>query len=252
MGRIFHQEVECRMPRRYSTAIHRGLRSLAVTLFVAACILQFVGKAEAQCTAKDVLQNRLEHKEARPFRMPQILVTSVTDVPVWKRITLGTFASWFALSKALEAAGCSVGELGEEILAGPAFTASSAKMDVQLVAISPAELGFKTDSVTLAEVYGRARQLGFEFAPAEVGPQLRLQYFDQPIGEFLIIGMEPIKTWSGEPVILTVANGGAGLLVIGQDGRPEAEIVVISRLVFVRPNDAATGEPERAAVLLPP
>jgi hypothetical protein len=72
--------------------------------------------------------------------------------------------------------------------------------------------------VTLAAVYARAQQLGFELAAAEVGPLLRLQYIDQPMGEFLIVGMEPIKTWSGEPVILNVANGGAGLVLIGQDG----------------------------------
>jgi hypothetical protein len=48
----------------------------------------------------------------------------------------------------------------------------------------------------------RAQQLGFGLAAAEVAPQLRLQYFDQPVGEFLIIGMEPIKRWNGEFVIL--------------------------------------------------
>src|SRR5438046_1008043 len=75
-------------------------------------------------------------------------------------------------------------------------------------------------------------------AAAEVAPQLRLQYFDQPIGEFLV-GMEPIRTWKGVPVILTVANGGAGLVLIGQDGRADAEIPVASRFLFVRSNEAA-------------
>ena len=51
--------------------------------------------------------------------------------------------------------------------------------------------------------------------------------------------MEPIKTWNGEPVILTVANGGAGLILIGQDGSADAEIPVVSRFLFVRSNEAA-------------
>ena len=85
--------------------------------------------------------------------------------------------------------------------------------------MSAAELGFQADTASLADIYARAQQLGFGLATAEVAPQLRLQYFDQPIGEFLIIGMKPIKTWNGEPVILNVANGGAGLIVIGQDGQ---------------------------------
>jgi hypothetical protein len=67
---------------------------------------------------------------------------------------------------------------------------------------------------------------------------VRLQYFDQLIGEFLTIGMESIKTWKGEPVILTVANGGAGLILIGQDGSADAEIPVVSRFLFVRSKEA--------------
>jgi len=73
---------------------------------------------------------------------------------------------------------------------------------VKLFAVSGAELGFQTNTASLADIYARANQLGFGLAAAEVAPQLRLQYFDQPIGEFLIIGMEPIKTWKGEPVLM--------------------------------------------------
>ncbi|MGY3458660.1 hypothetical protein ACVWW5_004110 [Bradyrhizobium sp. LM3.4] len=123
------------------------------------------------------------------------------------------------MRNALDSVGCSIGGLAAEVLARPAFTVSSNKTGVELVVVSAIELGFKTDSVPLAVIYARARQLGFELAAAEIGPQLRLQYFDQPMGEFLIVGMQPIKTWSGEPVVLNVANGGAGLILIGQDGK---------------------------------
>src|SRR6185295_4384369 len=132
----------------------------------------------------------------------------------------------FALLNALDAAGCSIGGLAEEILARPAFTVGTRKTSVELFAVSAAELGFQTDTARLADIYARARQLGFGLAAAEVAPQLRLQFLDQPIGEFLIIGMEPTKTWQGEPVILTVANGGAGLILIGQDGRLDAQISI--------------------------
>jgi hypothetical protein len=108
------------------------------------------------------------------------------------------------------------------------------KTNVELFAVSVAELGFYADTASLADIYGRAREQGFRLAPAEVAPQLRLQYFDQPVGEFLIIGMEPIKTWEGEPVILSVVNGGAGLVVIGQNGSADAQISVASRFLFVR------------------
>ena len=135
---------------------------------------------------------------------------------------------------ALDAAGCGIGDTAGEILARPTFTVSATKADVGLIAVSVAELGFQAGTASLADIYARARQLGFGFAAAEVAPQLRLQYFDQPIGEFLIIGMEPIKTWNGEPIILTVANGGAGLILIGQNGSADAQISVVSRFLFVR------------------
>jgi hypothetical protein len=115
--------------------------------------------------------------------------------------------------------------------------------------VSAAELGFQTDTALLADIYARAKQLGFGLAAAEIGPQLRLQYFDQPIGEFLIIGMEPIRTWKGAPVILNVANGGAGLILIGQDGSADAQIPVTSRFVFVRANEAAPAEEQEAVAL---
>ena len=110
--------------------------------------------------------------------------------------------------------------------------------------MSAAELGFQTDTAPLADIYARAQQLGFGLAAAEVAPQLRLQFFDQPMGEFLI-GMEPIKTWTGEPVILTVANGGAGLVLIGRDGSADAEIPVAARFLFVRSNEAALAKAVR-------
>jgi hypothetical protein len=222
-------------------------------MLCAVCIFQLASEARAQCTAKDVLQNQLRLKKESSAGVPQVLVKSAADVPTWKTITLGTFADPFALRNALDKKGCSIGGLAAEILARPAFVVGSTKTDVELVAVSAAELGFKTDAVTLAAIYARARRLGFGLAPAELGPQLRLQYLDQPMGEFLIVGMEPIKTWSGELVILNVANGGAGLILIGQDGSPDADIAAMSRIVFVRSKTAVPAdEIEKAAVLSPP
>jgi hypothetical protein len=202
------------------------------------CIVLFAREASAQCTARDVLQNRLTLKKAASTKMPPILVRSAVTAPVWKTITVGTFANSFAIRNALDAAGCGNGESAGEVLARPAFTVSATKRDVELFAVSAAELGFQTDTASLADIYARAQHLGFGLAAAEVAPQLRLQYLDQPIGEFLIIGMEPIRTWNGEPVILTVANGGAGLILIDQDASANAKIPVVSRFLFVRSNEA--------------
>ncbi|MBR0824198.1 hypothetical protein JQ596_01525 [Bradyrhizobium manausense] len=210
------------------------------SILCAACIVQFAGNAaQAQCTARDVLQKRLTLK-TRLVETPQQPIKSDRDLATWKTITLGTFADPLRLRSKLNDMGCSVGGQAAEILARPTFILGSRKTDVELVLVSPIQLGFTSDVVTLTDVYARARQLGFELAAAEVGPQLRMQYLDQPIGEFLIIGMEPIKSWSGEPIILNVANGGAGLILIGQDGRAEAEIPATSRFVLARSQQSAT------------
>jgi hypothetical protein len=213
--------------------------TLPIAMLCTACIVLFASEASAQCTARDVLRNHLTLKKTPSVNTPPILqVKSGVAVPVWKTITVGTFKNSFALLDALNAAGCVIGDSAEEILARPAFTVSATKANVELLAVSAAELGFQTDTASLAEIYARAQQLGFGLAAAEIAPQLRLQYFDQPMGEFLI-GMQPIKTWKGEPVILTVANGGAGLVLIGQDGSADAKIPVTSRFLFVRSDEAA-------------
>ncbi len=216
--------------------------ALVTLILCNACILLFATEAKAQCTARDVLQARLALKEASRVRRPQTGVEFAVDVPVWRKTTVGTFPDSVALRNALSARGCGVGDLASEIMARPAFTLSTTKADLELVTVSAAELGFLTETVSLGQIYGRAQQLGFGLAPAEIAPQLRLQYLDQPIGEFLSIGMNPIKTSKGEPVILNVANGGAGLILIGQDGRADAEMFVGSVFVFLRPKEAVPAE----------
>jgi hypothetical protein len=219
-----------------------SLQRYAGLLLCSALILACANGAEAQCTAQDVLRNHLTLAITSPAPRSQGPVSSAADVLPWKTITIGTFTDAFALRDAMDSIGCGAGSSVAEILARPAFVLSSRKTEVELVAVSAADLGFQGETASLRSIYVRAQGLGLGLAPAEIAPQLRLQYLDQPIGEFLIIGMEPIRTWAGEPVITTVANGGAGLILIGQDGRDDAEIPVASRFVFVRPKASSPAE----------
>lgn len=209
---------------------------------VAACAAAIAGFASsaalAQCTAHDLLKHQLDPGQ-RMVAVPQPVIKAGRDFNSWKTIAIGTFAGPLELRNHLDDLGCHVGDQAGEILARPAFALASRKAEAELVLVTPAQLGFSSETVTLADLYARARQVGIELARPEIGPQLRIQYFDQPMGEFLSIGMEPIKTWNGEPIILNVANGGAGLILIGQDGRPEAEVPVTSRFVFERSTRAA-------------
>jgi hypothetical protein len=64
-----------------------------------------------------------------------------------------------------------------------------------------------------------------------------LQYFDQPIGEFLNVAMAPMVTLNGESAIFAVGNGGDGLLLIGNKAEADTKFYALTRFVFVRPTD---------------
>lgn len=199
----------------------------------AAGILVYATEAQAQCAARDALNKTMP--TASSVSAPAAAHEMAAAPNVWKRIALGAFANSFALRNALDAANCGVGDLAEEAIARPAFTLASAKTDVDLVVVSAAELGFAAEFVSLKDIYDRAGKLGLSLAPAEVGPALRLQYRDQPIGEFLHVGMKPIVTWRGDPVIFVIVNGGAGLVLIGKNANADALMPVTSAFLFVRP-----------------
>ncbi len=208
-------------------------KGLVIATLCAAGILMGATDAKAQCAARDALKTALP--KVSIVHAPARKANGVLNV--WKTVTLGRFANSFALRNALDAASCGTGDLAEEVLARPAFTLASTRTDVDLVVVSAAALGLATETVSLREVYDRAERLGLSLAPAEVGPELRLQYLDQPIGEFLHIGMKPIVTWGGDPVIFVVVNGGAGLILIGKNVSADDQIPARSAFLFVRPRE---------------
>jgi len=127
---------------------------------------------------------------------------------VWKTIKLGTgLKTDDAFRKALKAGGHYISDWANDILGKPAFKASKTEMEVGLMNVSVAELGFK-NGAKLSDIYKRAQELGLELCPAEVGPQLCLQYKDQPNGERLLIGMKPITDSDGDLGVFGVERGG--------------------------------------------
>ena len=161
-------------------------------------------------------------------------VSTQARFPIWRTTTLGPYKGVDAYRNAFDAANIKIGNAADEILGRPAFAYVRGKTDVELTVVSAAELGVESES-SLADIYNRARQLGFVLCPPEVGPQLRLDYRDQPPGESLIIAMEPVNTHSGDPTILSLANFGSGLALLGSDGRSEFMVPRYVRFVFAIP-----------------
>ncbi len=128
-------------------------------------------------------------------------------VKLWKTIKIGTGLKGADLYETLnENKKFFVIKRAKDILEDSAFTVASKESEVDLVIVTVAELGF-LQNATSYKIYKRAKQsLGLELCPAEVGPQLRLQYENQPIGESILVAMEPIADSHGYLRVFEVEN----------------------------------------------
>jgi hypothetical protein len=156
--------------------------------------------------------------------------------PKW--ITLGTYQDIDDLREALQRRHVKIGISASAILNSPEFKLSTTETELKLITASAADLGFGDEGAPLAAIHARARALGLELCPAEVGPQLRLRYRNQPIGEALHIAMNPIATGADTIAYFMVANGGAGPLLIGGEPDPERIMAAATQFVFVLPQPA--------------
>ncbi len=129
----------------------------------------------------------------------------------WKIINIGTgFKNADDFREAIKTEGHDISDWANDIIGKPAFSVSAdEKKEIELVRVTVAELGFK-NGATLKNIYARANELGLDLCPNEVGPQLRLQYKDQPKGERIRIAMDPIKDSGGVPDVFDVARGVGG------------------------------------------
>ena len=130
----------------------------------------------------------------------------------------------------------------DAILKSREFSLSTNETEINLVIASVADLGFSDEGAALPAIYARARTLGLELCPAEVGPLLRLRYLNQPVGEWLRIAMTPIVTNEGIAADFTVANGGTGPMLLGGEVRADSIMPAVIQFVFMRP------QPSRAVV----
>jgi len=154
---------------------------------------------------------------------------------VFKTIKLGTgLKTADDFRKAIRDSGMQIGDWANEILGKPAFTAATEETEIDLVAKSVAELGFK-DRATREQIYNRAKEIGLDLCPVEVGPQLRLQYKDQSNGEWLVVATEPIAGSGGGLGLFGVGRDGSGLWLHGCCGRPGTIWYAGFRFVFARP-----------------
>lgn len=156
------------------------------------------------------------------------------EFQVWKTIKLGTGPKTSNdFKKALKDAGMCIGDWASDILGKPAFKVTDTEVEVDLVNMSVAELGFK-GSATYKQICDKVIELGLELCPNEVGPQLRLQYTDQPMNEWVVVAMEPITDSRGSLSVFLVERSDDGAWLRGGNGRPDDVWSADSCFVFVR------------------
>lgn len=153
------------------------------------------------------------------------------EFAVWKRVVLGICKTPDEYRTALKKAGRRIGDWGDDILGR--ISCSQEEIDLDLVAMSVADLGFR-GGARYEGLCAKAVELGLELCPAEVGPALRLQYGDQPKGQWLLIAMEAITDRDGGRSIFSVGHDDGDLRLGANGGPPGGVWNADSRLVFVR------------------
>lgn len=165
---------------------------------------------------------------------------SNAQFPIWKTVTIGTHRSIADLRTALDRADVRLSWYTDYFLDRTYLYRRP--MVIDLVKLSVADLGFQAGA-TRQEIYARARERGLELCPREVGPALRLTYMDQPMDDWLIIGMEPITGPGGRPVVFRVVRLGDGLWLDNDWALPDDEWGPESTFVFRLPASVAASAP---------
>lgn len=155
---------------------------------------------------------------------------------VWKilkTIHLGTgLKTADDFGKAVKSALMKIDDRANDILDKSAFTVAQVETEVELACATVKELTGK-NMATLRDIFDAIRCIG-DLCPAEAGPQLRLQYTDQPKGERLVIAMEPITDSDGGLRLFSVEHCGDGPWLSADFGDPDGVWSGFYRFVFLR------------------
>ena len=182
----------------------------------------------------EAIVNRLGGMDGVRHFLSGELVVSVPecDFPVWKTIKLGFRKSPEEYCNALRDGEYSISDYAKQTL--DKIPISQEEVEVDLVRLTGREMGFK-ESVRRDILYNRALEHGFQKCPGEVGPALREQYPNQPNGECVLIGMEPITDSDGDLNVFRVERSDSRRWLSSHWSDPGNFWIPAHVWVFVRP-----------------
>jgi hypothetical protein len=152
--------------------------------------------------------------------MDQIAPRIVREFPTWKTIKIGRYRSAKKITKAFKDNGFRIGDADSALDALRNISFVPTERDIDLVRVYGHELDF-WQNTSQREIYDRAGRFGLGRVPPETGPELRLQYPDQPLDDWMLMAMYPIST-SGWPSlrIFGLQNSSVGQWLHAHSGEP--------------------------------
>ena len=160
-------------------------------------------------------------------KLPGVKITKIEILfNDFRTITLGTYKDVPTLKSAITDAGFQISDYASDIMDQPAFTIAPQEEKIRLVEVSVADMGFPNgtnyrsikDRVVGTEIQLEDGLYEVQLCPAEVGPQLRLHYKDQPKGEWLRIAMEAITGSDGDLKLFYVEHDDDDMWLRGHNG----------------------------------
>lgn len=122
----------------------------------------------------------------------------------------------------MEGLGINISDYAKSMMGNPDFIVGENREEAKLIHLSVADLGFKT-SATTDQIFERAQALGLELCPPDTGPNYRLQYKDQPLNEWVRIGMKQITGSDGDPDVFGLGRDDGGLWLHNRWATPSRE-----------------------------
>ena len=163
----------------------------------------------------EMMQEWIEH----PYSLQEALRKALCRFKTLMTVKLGTgLKTADEFRHAFEKDGRRISDWASDIL--NKITVATKETELELVITSVAELGFKKVA-KYSDICDRIKELGYDLCPAEVGPQLRLQYKNQPNGEWLRVAMEPIEDSDGDLRVFHVKRDDDDLWLSTHYGNPD-------------------------------